>query len=244
MSRLKKFYYENIYGIIGSLAFHVLLLAAILLANVKIEGKVQEEEIIIDFDVLEQTPEEDPADNQQSDQTDQAVQENQQSRATATSNRAVNDAAKKDPFFDSDYQQEILDAQKLVSDVNKQLSQEVKEMKDFEMPAQTTEGMDPEKISNTIYSGESNIHYDLKDRYHLSLPIPVYLARGGGKITVKIWVAPDGHVTKATLLPYSNINDNLLPEYALQAALNTLFNASSDAPSPQTGTITYTFVAQ
>ncbi|WP_163717950.1 energy transducer TonB family protein [Mangrovibacterium lignilyticum] len=243
MQRIKKLYHDNIYGIIGTLAFHVLLFVAILLANVKIEGEVKEEEIIIDFSSIEELPEIEKVEKpmQEDENTPSASLDNP---SASMSNRAVNDAAQKDPFFDEDYQREIAEAQKLVTNVNKQLSKEIPEMKKFEMPEQTTEGMDPEKISNTVYSGESNIHYNLENRYHVRLPIPVYLAKGGGKITVDIWVSPSGKVIKAQLQPHAQISDPMLPEYALQAALRTVFDAKADSPSPQKGTISYTFVAQ
>lgn len=244
MRELKRLYQENIYGIIGTLLFHVLLLGAILLAQVRVEGEVKEEEIIIDFSQTEEEPVEEKAEEAEPEQETEASVPEEIKTRNNRSNRAVNDAAKKDPFFDESYQQEIAAAQKLVADVNKQLSKEKPEMKPFDMPEQSTEGMDPEKISNTIYSGESNIHYDLKDRFHVRLPIPVYLAKGGGKITVDIWVSPSGKVTKASVRPQSRLSDPLLPEYALQAALRTVFNSSPDAPNPQKGTITYTFVAQ
>ena len=72
--------------------------------------------------------------------------------------------------------------------MNKQLSKEVKDIEEFAMPEETTEGMHPDSIKNTIYSGESNIHYFLEDRYHRRLPIPVYLAQGGGLVVVDIVV--------------------------------------------------------
>lgn len=243
MHRLRKLYYDNIYGIIGTLVFHLALLGAILLANVNIQGEVKEEEIVIDFSQTE--PPKELKEEKQAQQEDENTPSSKQGNSSnARSNRAVNDAAKKDPFFDADYQREIAEAQKLVADVNKQLSKEIPKMKQLKMPEETTEGIDPDKISNTVYSGESNIHYDLKDRYHVRLPIPVYLAKGGGKITVEIWVDTFGKVVKAQLQPYSGISDPLLPEYALQAALRTVFNAKADAPSPQKGTITYTFIPQ
>lgn len=243
MQRLKKLYRENINGIIGTLVFHILLFLVIILANVKVKKDMKEEEIVIDFSQVDDKPEIKEEQQKQEDKnTPSTDQENPYTESR--SNRAVNDAAKKDPFFDKAYQEEIAEAQKLVADVNKQLKKKIPDMKQFEMPEQTTEGMKPEKISNTIYSGESNIHYFLKDRYHVRLPIPVYLAKGGGIITVNIWVAPSGKVVKAEVQPYSNISDPLLPEYALQAALRTVFNSKADAPNPQKGTITYTFVAQ
>ena len=246
MQKLKKLYQENIYGVIGTLAFHILLFSSFLLAKVDTKGEVKEESIVIDFATIEEvTPEileEEQKDNQEDE--NMPANDNRLQNLSSRSNRAVNDAPVEDPFFDSDYMQEMAAAQQLVSDVSNQLSKEIPEIKEFEMPEATTEGIDPSEIKNTIYSGESNIHYFLENRYHTRLPIPVYLARGGGVITVNIWVSTSGKVIKAEVINNHQIKDEMLPVYAEQAALRTVFNADQSAPSPQQGTITYTFVPQ
>jgi len=244
MNKFKKIYQENIYGIIGTLVFHILLVGSFLLSEIKIKGEVREEPVIIDFTDFEEEIPEVPEEKRQ-DQEDENTPANDHTVASAAkSNRAVNDAPSKDPFFNEAYQREIAEAQKLVSDVNRQLSKKIPDMKEFEMPEETTEGMDPDSIKNTIYPGESNIHYYLENRWHVRLPVPVYLAQGGGKITVDIWVSPAGKVTRAEVRPNPQTGDQMLPEYARQAALRTVFNADKSAPSQQKGTITYTFVPQ
>ena len=242
----KKLYKENVYGIMGTLVFHILLMGSFLLSEVKLKGETGEEPVIINFDDTQEKANETPEEKQQEpEQEDENTPSNDQSATNVSkSNRAVNDAPSKDPFFNDDYQKEIAQAQKLVSDVNKQLSKKIPDVKEFEMPEETTEGIDPDSIKNTIYSGESNIHYYLQNRYHVRLPIPVYLAQGGGKITVDIWVSPAGRVIRAELRPTAQSGDSMLPEYARQAAERTVFNADKSAPSPQKGTITYTFVPQ
>jgi hypothetical protein len=112
------------------------------------------------------------------------------------------------------------------------------------MPEAVTEGQDPDSIKNTIYSGKSNIHYFLENRFHVRLPIPVFLAKGGGLITIDIQVDRSGKVVKAEARPAGNISDPMLPVYATQAAERTVFNADTKAPAIQRGTITYRFVAQ
>ena len=160
------------------------------------------------------------------------------------SNRAVNDALVKDKFFDARYKRDIEEAKDMVAEVNKQLSKKLPPTKKFEMPEETTEGQDTDSIKNTIYSGKSNIHYNLENRFHIRLPIPVYLAKGGGVITVDIQVDRSGKVIKAESRPANNITDSMLPVYATQAAERTVFNSESKAPAVQKGTITYQFVAQ
>lgn len=246
MKKLKDIYRENIYGVMGTLLFHIALGSAFFISEVRLKGEVKEEPIIIDFMVQEEPEpalQEEPETRQEKE--DENTPSNDQTlRNQAKSNRAVNDAPAKDPFFDKEYQKEIAEAKKLVADVNKQLKKKIPDIKEFDMPEETTEGMDPDSIKNTIYSGESNIHYFLENRYHLRLPVPVYLAQGGGKVTVDIWVAPSGKVIRAELRANSPVGDPMLPEYARQAAQRTVFNADRSAPSPQKGTITYTFVPQ
>jgi len=169
---------------------------------------------------------------------------NDDKNENAKESRQHIDNFQKSSAKDKELAKEINDAKALASDVNNQLSKKIPDIKNFKMPEKTTKGMDPKSISNTIYSGKSNIHYLLKNRYHVRLPIPVYLARGGGIITVDIWVDQQGKVAKATVRENNDIKDVMLPMYAQQAAIKTLFNEDFNAPSPQHGTITYTFVPQ
>ncbi|MFY9153586.1 MAG: hypothetical protein WAO52_16330 [Prolixibacteraceae bacterium] len=245
MLNVKKLYKENSYGIMGTLIFHILLVSGFYIAELKLDVKpVPEEAILLDFK-SEPIDEKKMAEMEKKDDQgkDQSAKTN-----NSESNQAVNDASnniqKRDKFFDENYQRDIEDAKKMVADVNKQLSKKIPPVKKFEMPEVTTEGQDPDSIKNTIYSGKSNIHYNLTDRFHLRLPIPVYLAKGGGEITIDIQVDRSGKVIKAEARPARNSSDPMLPIYATQAAERTLFNSSAKAPAVQKGTITYHFVSQ
>jgi hypothetical protein len=76
------------------------------------------------------------------------------------------------------------------------------------------------------------------------LPIPVYLAQGGGEVVVDIIVNRNGEVLTAVPRDGSRISDPTILAYAKQAAEKTLFNADNSAPDKERGTITYIFVAQ
>lgn len=104
--------------------------------------------------------------------------------------------------------------------------------------------MTREEIENEVYSGESNIVYYLENRYHLRLPIPVYLAQSGGVVIVDITVDRNGRVTQANPRSNPSIRDELIYIYAKAAASRTVFNTDQNAPNPQKGTIHYTFIAQ
>lgn len=249
MQNLKEIYHKNVYGVMGTLIFHILLVGGFLLAEFNLKVKIDNEEtILLNFNEIPIEKEKEQKTEPQNDKTQEKKSEANQSNKydqSSTSNRGVNDAIKKDKFFDDSYKRDIEAAKKMVADVNSQLSKKIPPTKKFEMPeATTSEGQNPDSVKNTIYSGKSNIHYTLENRYHLRLPIPVYLARGGGLITVDIQVDQSGTVVKAIARPANNITDPMLPIYATQAAERTVFNTESKAPAIQKGTITYKFVAQ
>jgi len=210
------------------------------------KGKAIEESILIEF------PEDIPA-------QEEVIQENhelnEQSSPKQTlngnkSNVASNQLSREsttesvDEFLNKNYLKEVEAAKKLVSDVNQQLSKEPVDINDIKMPVQTTEGMNPDSIKNVVYTGESNITYYLENRYHLSLPIPIYLSQGGGKVIVDIIVNRQGQVVQANPRETKNIRDDQIYLYAKAAALRTIFNADPNAPTAQKGSIHYNFIAQ
>jgi len=243
MLNFKELYKKNMYGVMGTLIFHILLVTGFLIQELNFSIRTEKEEtVLMDFILPpEKTtipePEEIQGDKTSSEQTNKYSQ-------NAGSNRAVNDAMKKDKFFDASYQHDIEEAQKMVDNVNKQLSKKAPPTKKYAMPEAITEGQNPDSIKNTIYSGKSNIHYFLENRFLVRLPTPVFLAKGGGLITVDIQVNRAGEVIRAEAKPSGNISDPMLPEYATQAAESTVFNTDPKAPAVQRGTITYRFVAQ
>jgi hypothetical protein len=245
VSKFGKIYRRNIYGVMGTLIFHILLFSAFLLADINIKGNVKEEELIIDFPDIppeQEKPVEKQTEQQQENPND--VSQPNNALTKRTTNRASNQLAAKDNFFNKDYQKEVEEAQKMVSNVNKQLSKKVVDIDDIKMPVESTEGMNPDSIKNVIYTGESNITYYLENRYHVRLPIPVYLAQGGGKVIVDIVVNRLGKVIKAEAQKNPAIRDKNIYTYAEVAASNTIFNADQSAPAEQHGTIHYTFIAQ
>ena len=74
------------------------------------------------------------------------------------------------------------------------------------------------------------------------LPKPDYKVQESGTVVVSVWVDNYGNVTKA--LPGADgttVTDKTLWQAARNAAMNTHFNQSADAPPLQEGTITYIF---
>ena len=247
MRLIGKLYKQNIYGVMGTLVFHIFVILFFLLADVDMKGSVKEEPLLIEFPDILPEPEE-KLEQQEQQTLDKQIVDNSESsiRTNAASNKMAseNTTTSAEEFFDDEFLKEIEAAKRLSSDVSSQLSKEVVDINDIKMPVETTEGMERDSIKNVIYVGESNIVYYLENRYHLSLPIPVYLSQGGGKIIVDITVNRQGKVVEATPRKNRNIREEQTFLYAKAAALRTIFNPDATAPKSQKGTIHYTFIAQ
>ncbi len=252
MGKVKEIYRHNIYGVMTTLVFHILILLVLILLQLHVGETAKRDSIVLDLSLIDvkiPEPEKDKI-----PQTQQSVaQQMKQGSAQLASNRAVNDAAKgkddaasssRDPFFDKAYKNDIEAAKKLVRDVNQNLARKIPEIGDIKMPADHAEGKTREEVKQSNFKGKSNIHYSLENRYHSVLPIPVYLAEGGGEVIVDILVGRDGVVLKAEPRPNPAIADLTTFAYAKQAAEKTVFNDDPKAPERQKGTITYLFLAQ
>jgi len=229
----------------GTLVFHIALFSAFLLADVDIKGDVKEEAMLIEFPDLPEEPElpeEEPESTQQ--EASDLAPDNQQSNMASNRTAVENTTTSTDEFFDDDYLQELEAAKQLRSSVNSNLSKEITDMSDIEMPVETTEGMDKDSIKNVVYTGDSNISFFLENRHVIRYSVPVYLTQSGGMVIVDIQVNREGQVVKATARADKSIRDKQIFLYAQEAASRTRFNNDPNAPSIQKGTIHYTFVAQ
>ncbi len=244
MKKIIELYRSNIYGIIGTLAFHVILFSSFLLADIEIKGKTQKKSDNIYIDLSEIIPKEKPKETLKKEATSQ-------SKHTPLTNRGSNRLSNKkatsssrNNALDDAYEKEVEEALKLSESVSSNLAKKRIRIEDIKMPVETTKNQDPETIDNTIYTGESTIVYYLENRYHLRLPIPVYLTQDGGVVVVDIVVNREGKVIEAKSRKNDYIKNENTYLYAETAALKTVFNASDKAIKHQKGTIHYTFVAQ
>ncbi len=239
MGWLKKVYKEHIYGVMGALVFHILLFSLFLLADIDIKGEMKEEPVWVDFPEI--VPEQEITEKKAEEERPERGAGRMEQRTNRPSNQGF---PNEDDFFDEAYREEIREAKQLVTEVNNQLSKKVIQIEELAMPVDNTENMHPDSIRNVVFTGESNITYDLENRYHVSLPIPVYLAHGGGRVVTDIFVDRNGKVIKAEARKNALVTDPRTIHYATLAAQRTTFNADPSAPEIQQGTITYHFIAQ
>lgn len=250
MGKIKNLYYRNIYAVIATLSLHLILVAFLLYSQIRPLIKIPEETVFVDFNTeIPPVPEKKPEVENAKSQNQAASENLRSSQGRNASNLAVNDASKEGTYSrnaaaEREYDAEIKAAQQLVSDVNKNLSKKIPKIGDIAMPVDNTEGKSAEQVKQSNFKGKSNIHYNLANRYHISLAIPVYLAQGGGSVTVDIVVNRSGRVISANPRPNPAITEMIIFAYAKQAAEKTEFNADPSAPDKQSGTISYVFVSQ
>lgn len=95
------------------------------------------------------------------------------------------------------------------------------------------------------YDGPTRVYYNLKDRYHLNLPIPIYKCENAGLIVMDIIVDRSGEIKDYKYNDAeSSTADACLLEAAIDAVKRTSFNPDPSAVNKQAGSITYQFVAQ
>lgn len=90
--------------------------------------------------------------------------------------------------------------------------------------------------------GNKGISYDLQGRRFQKLPLPKYDYQGEGKVVVEVSVDRSGKVVQAVPgIKGSSTLDEYLLRVAKDAAMEATFEAKSDAPLVQKGSITYIF---
>ena len=90
--------------------------------------------------------------------------------------------------------------------------------------------------------GKPNAHLEGRTVDKAGLKKPAYSSQESGKVVVKIWVDQYGKVQKAVPgADGTTVTDKALWTAARNAALETGFNMSPNAPALQEGTITYIF---
>lgn len=91
-------------------------------------------------------------------------------------------------------------------------------------------------------AGNGGSGWSLSGRRASAFPLPDYDANKEGKIIVKIWVDPSGHVVRVEAPEKgSTITNAGMVAKAKAAAMNARFNSDDKAPELQIGTITYVF---
>lgn len=243
--KLRNIILENIYGILGTLAFHMILVIIFLLIKISSTRNLIESLIMIEFEESEILEDLDYDPAERDIEFDHYVADYLEN---ARSNIPVNIAERVDQQISTNrYVDEVLD--ELDENRNEEWlksRERLHDLLDRESGDMIVENEDNyEQGGPEIFEGKTNIFYSLENRYHLSLPVPVYKCEGEGVVEVQILVDQRGQVVNADVPDLGNaMNEICLAGAARDAALRTRFNSNFEAPVRQQGTITYYFQAQ
>jgi hypothetical protein len=135
MKKIIRIYKRNIYGVMGTLVFHILIVGVFLLAEIDMKREMYEEAIIIEFPI-EMPDEVDLQETPLEFLPQTPTNLTSRSSMPSAAGRIPSQASSRESFFDESYQNEIENARRLASDVDRQLSKEIPDMSKIKMPEQ------------------------------------------------------------------------------------------------------------
>ena len=253
-AELKAYLNRNRYGLMGTLAFHMVLLILLLLFKLNSPMHFVETEILLAIpdDIVEQIEQEnkrveDENVEMQKEKVSSSVDEMLKSiavnRDLKTENRKAPTAYDLDKMID-DIKQELEGYESNEYGLSKK-ELEVFKRDSANLAKERKIQLKADSLKNMEYSGPSSVFYSLKGRHKLILPIPVFKCEQSGRVRVQIQVNRSGKVIKAKVLENeSDTRDENLYEAAMDAAYRSRFNADNKSPIKQVGSITFNFVKQ
>jgi hypothetical protein len=252
LSEFKGFVIRNKYGVMGTLAFHMIVLIFLLSFKLHTKTNFFEPEISVEItpelarQILEEKEEE----------IEKTIEEKnseiKESVDKLLRSIAVNQNIEKS---NSDPKQKVED---MIDEIKKSLDEFGSDdsfggnngIKEYKKDSLTiAEQREKQRMLDSLqsieYSGPSSVYYSLQGRNKVFLPIPVFKCEGEGKIVVQIYVNRSGRVIESKILKNKcSIQDDCLFDAALESSAKTRFNSSNSCPEKQEGTITYHFIKQ
>lgn len=251
---LKDYLNRNRYGLMGTLAFHMVLLILLLLFKLNSPMRFVETEILLAIpdDIVEQIEQE----NKRVEE--EKVEMQKEKVSTSVDELLKSIAVNQDLKTDNRKERTTQDLDKILDDIKQELdgyesNEYGASQKDIEafkrdssqVAKERKEQLKLDSLKNMEYSGPSSVFYSLKGRRKLILPIPVFKCEESGRVRVEIIVNRQGKVIKVKVLEKeSDTRDENLYEAAMDAAYRSRFNADNKSPIKQTGSITFNFVKQ
>jgi hypothetical protein len=241
---IRAFIQDHKVGILGTIAFHLLVLIILLLFKIQSYKDIRDLDLVLEY--LE-TPQE-PAPEEQTPEDREAMLSRLFEQQLRQSNRAVNVSKLEEEISTENYVEEVM------KDLEAERTEEWLRQQEELQKILNKEDLVPvepeiEKEESPEFQGPTNISYEFLEapynRKSLRLPIPVYKCRGFGVVEVSITVNNAGEVTSAkTKVIEATQDPECLAEVARRFALQSTFRGDFGAPAVHTGKITYSFVAQ
>jgi len=254
LEELKDYLKRNRYGLMGTLAFHMVLIILLLLFKLNSPLRFVETEILLAIpdDIVEQIE----AENKR---VEEEIVEKQKEKVSNSVDELLKSiAVNQDLKTENRNERTAQDLDKMIDDIKQELdgyeSNEYgpsqKDLESFkrdsvQLAKERKAQLKLDSLKNMEYSGPSSVFYSLKGRHKLILPIPVFKCENSGRVRVEIIVNRNGKVIKAKVIQKeSDTSDENLHEAALYAAYRSRFNADNKSPGKQVGSITFNFIKQ
>lgn len=249
MIPLRRFFNDNINSILLAISIHLMVVIAFLSFKLGEDEDLQHEEILIAFNE-EIVPLEEEKPEQSA--TDEAFGEGIPELDHQTLHSiASNVASKLDPEISTEnYEKQVLQELGIstLKSPGGELEKSVQEQADENAIARQAEEAENEvsasDVPNVIRKDNTTVSYFLENRWHSFLYIPTYKCQGGGTVVMDIVINQAGKVVSALISDNRSTSDACLREEAYRSAMSAQFNADTQAPAKQLGTITYIFLAQ
>lgn len=246
---MKRFFYRHIYGILGTIIFHLLIIAVFMLIRVSNTYHDMNVALLLELEnIIEENTEELPT----LPEFMQVYEEEEFWRTIAVNQAAVN----REQFDINDYVSKVKEELMAEGEIREENWKEDGSLMNNEKFLEGESrilveniGEDENRVSAAdlanSYSGPTNIAYNVPGRNGTYLHLPIYKCENGGTVVVQIIVNPNGSVISSQIdKDASRDSDPCLEKAAIQAAQRSRFNKSIEAPPRQAGTITYVFLPQ
>ena len=243
---IRKFITEHQIGILGTLAFHMILL--ILFLGMKIQDYKETSSLDVIFEFEEELSPEEQARLEEEQERAEYYERLLEQQLNA-GNRAVNESKLEEELSTEKYVEDLLKELESQKSEDEKLTEEIlDEYLNQEDIVLVNEEL-PEDKQNKEFRGPTNISYVFLEaplkRVSVNLPPPVYKCRGFGVVEVSVSVNRTGNVVSAKGKVIEASEDpECLSSVAEKYALQSLFRGDAGAPADHKAVITYRFVAQ
>ncbi len=219
-------------GLLGTIAFHLILLAAFLILKIGEVKSKHQEAITIEFAEEDMKTVEEIIDNEPEHEAIEQLSE------STLSNIASNTADKVNEEINTEKYIEQLKEEMGIEDLNPKYDNTLPDN-----PTLNTQEKKEKKKPEKTNFGKTRITYSVPpNRKATYIDRPIYRCQGGGEVVVGVVVSSDGHVLQAQI-EKTTTNDECIHEMAINSARNFIFERDNAAKKVE-GTITYIFVAQ
>lgn len=233
--------YKNRIGVIATMIIYIIILSAIMFVNLDVKGVDFSNSIIIEV----------PLEDIKEIEQQKPIERNDDYSSQKVENLLVDKNVELDTKLKDDRNTKTADLYKEAYEVQSRLEasktvyeaglNEIANIRREEKKADKSEEATKKSINK---EGNVTVSYDLKNRYVTRPEIPAYRCKGAGKVVIDIVVGKNGRVSSASIKSLSGVDDECLPQMALEAARLTEFNIDYNAPEKQSGQISFVFVAQ